>query len=68
MIIILIIVCDQLLMKLRQRHALGVQSIKLLHDNGKPHIHEDVVSYVQSEGVTVMSHPPNSPTLSPCDF
>ena len=51
-----------------QRPALGVQSIKLLHDNGKPHIHKDVINYLQSEGVTIMSHPPNSPDLSPCDF
>ena len=52
----------------KQRPILGVQSIKLHHDNGRPHVHEDVVSYLQSEGVTVMSHPPNSPDLSPCDF
>ncbi len=51
-----------------QRPVLGVQSIKLLHDNGKPHIHKDVINYLQSEGVTIMSHPPNSPDLSPCDF
>ena len=51
-----------------QRPSLGVQSIKLHHDNGKPHIHKDVISYLQSEGVTIMSHPPNSPDLSPCDF
>ncbi|CAF1541255.1 unnamed protein product [Adineta ricciae] len=52
----------------KQRSSLGVQSIKLHHDNGKPHIHEDVIRYLQSEGVTVMSHPLNSPDLSPCDF
>ncbi|CAF4590887.1 unnamed protein product, partial [Didymodactylos carnosus] len=52
----------------KQRPILGVQSIKLHHDNGKPHIHEDVVSHLQSEGVRVMSHPSNSSDLSPCDF
>ena len=52
----------------KQRPSLGVQSIKLHHDSGKPHIREDVISYLQSEGVTVMSHPPNSPDLLPSDF
>ena len=51
-----------------QRPSLGVQSIKLHHDNGKPHMHKDVISYLQSEDVTIMSHPPHSPDLSPCDF
>ncbi|CAF4939377.1 unnamed protein product [Rotaria sp. Silwood1] len=52
----------------KQQPSLGIQSIKLHHDNGKPHIHQTVINYLQSEGVTVMSHPPNSPDLSPCDF
>ncbi|CAF4004900.1 unnamed protein product [Rotaria sordida] len=51
-----------------QRPSLGVQSIKLHHDNGRPHMHEDVVNYLQLEGVTIMQHPPNSPDLAPCDF
>jgi histone-lysine N-methyltransferase SETMAR len=51
-----------------QRPSLGIRTIKLHHDNGKPHIHKDVVNYLESEGVTVMPHPPNSPDLAPCDF
>ena len=51
-----------------QRPSLGVHGIKLHHDNGRPHIHKEVVSYLESEGVTVMPHPPNSPDLAPCDF
>jgi histone-lysine N-methyltransferase SETMAR len=51
-----------------QRPSLGVHGIKHHHDNGRPHIHKDVVSYLESEGVTVMPHPPNSPDLAPCDF
>lgn len=51
-----------------QRPSLGVHGIKLHHDNGRPHIHKDVVSYLESEGVTVMPHRPNSPELAPCDF
>ncbi|CAF5161028.1 unnamed protein product, partial [Rotaria sp. Silwood1] len=52
----------------KQRPSLGIQSIKLQHDNGRPHMHEDVVNFLQSEGVTIMPHPPNSPELAPCDF
>ncbi|CAF1411319.1 unnamed protein product [Rotaria sordida] len=52
----------------KQRLFLGIQSIKLHHDNGRSHMHEDVVNYLQSEGVTIMQHAPNSPGLAPCDF
>ena len=52
----------------QRRPFLGIQSIKLHHDNVKPHIHKDVVSYLQSEGVTIMPHPPSSPDLAPGDF
>jgi [histone H3]-lysine36 N-dimethyltransferase SETMAR len=51
-----------------QRPSLGVHGIKLHHDNGKPHVHKDVISYLESEDVTIMPHPPNSPDLAPCDF
>ena len=27
-----------------------------------------MVNYLESEGVTVIPHPPNSPDLAPCDF
>ena len=51
-----------------RRPSLGIRAIKLHHDNGKPHIHKDVVDYLESEGVTVIPHSPNSPDLSPYDF
>ena len=51
-----------------QRPSLGVHGLKLHHDDGKPQIHKDVVSYLESEGVTIMPHPPNCPDLAPCDF
>lgn len=52
----------------KQRPSQGLHMIKLHHDNGKPHAHKDVVSYLESEDVTIMPHPPNSPDLAPCDF
>lgn len=52
----------------KQRPSCGVQGIKLHHDNGRPHVHKDVSNYLESEGITIVRHPPNSPDLSPCDF
>jgi len=51
-----------------QRPSYGTRGIKIHHDNGRPHIHEDVSSYLESQGLTIIPHPPNSPDLSPCDF
>ena len=31
-------------------------------------MHEDVTDYLESNGLTIVPHPPNSPDLSPCDF
>jgi len=52
----------------RQRPSCGTRNIKIHHDNGKPHVHRDVCAYLESEGFTIIPHPPNSPDLSPCDF
>jgi len=52
----------------RQRPSYGTRGIKIHHDNGRPHVHKDVSAYLQSEGLTIIPHPPNSPDLSPCDF
>ena len=52
----------------KERASRGAHGIKLHHDNGTPHVHKAVSSYLESQGITVMPHPPNSPDLSPCDF
>ncbi|CAF4715888.1 unnamed protein product [Rotaria sp. Silwood2] len=52
----------------RQRPSFGTRGIKLLHDNGKPHVHKAVCDYLESEDITIVPHPPNSPDLAPCDF
>ncbi|CAF3022775.1 unnamed protein product [Rotaria sp. Silwood2] len=52
----------------RQRPSYGTRGIKIHHDNGRPHVHKDVSDYLESEGLTIIPHPPNSPDLSPCDF
>ena len=40
----------------------------LLHDNASSHKCEVVKSFLASEKVKVLNHPPYSPDLSPCDF
>ena len=40
----------------------------LLHDNASSHMCEVVKSFLASEKVKVLNHPPYSPDLSPCDF
>ncbi|CAF2517191.1 unnamed protein product [Rotaria sp. Silwood2] len=52
----------------RQRPSYGTRGIKIHHDNGRPHVHKDVSDYLESEGLTIIPHPPNSSDLSPCDF
>ena len=45
-----------------------VRSLHLLHDNASSHKCEVVKSFLASEKVKVLNHPPYSPDLSPCDF
>ncbi len=40
----------------------------MLHDDGPPHAHRDVVDYLTEEGIEIIPHPPYSPDLAPCDF
>ncbi len=51
-----------------QRLSCGTRGIIIHHDNGRPHVHKDVTSYLESEGITIMPNPPNSPDLAPCEF
>ena len=52
----------------RQRPSYSTRSIKIHHDNGKPHVHKDVSNYLELEGLTIIPHPPNSLDLSLCGF
>ena len=52
----------------KQRKSAGTKGIKLLHDNGRPHIHSDVINYLTKEGINIMPHSPYSPDLAPCDY
>ena len=40
----------------------------LLHDNAGPHRRKDVLALLDKWGWEILTHPPYSPDLSPCDF
>ena len=48
--------------------ANGWSGVHLLHDNASSHKCRVVKSFLASEKVKVLNHPPYSPNLSPCDF
>ena len=46
----------------------GWSGVHLLQDNASSHKCEVVKSFLASQKVKVLNHPPYSPDLSPCDF
>ena len=52
----------------KKRLSKGWSEVHLLHDNTSSHKCEVVKSFLASEKVKVLNHPPYSPDLSPCDF
>jgi len=51
-----------------ERPTLGCKYLKFHHDNAKPHVHKNVVAFLEAEEFIIMEHPPYSPDLAPCDF
>jgi [histone H3]-lysine36 N-dimethyltransferase SETMAR len=45
-----------------------VRDVMLHHDNATPHKAAVVTEYLKEERVKLLSHPPYSPDLAPCDF
>ena len=52
----------------KKRPSNGWSGVHLLHDNASSHKCEVVKSFLTSEQVKALNHPPYSPDLSPCDF
>ena len=52
----------------KKRPSKGWSGVHLLHDNASSHKCEVVKSFLASEKVKDLNHPPYSPDLSPCDF
>ena len=57
-----------LLVTLRNDQAKDGQESIFFYDNASSHKCEVVKSFLASEKVKVLYHPPYSPDLSPCDF
>ena len=52
----------------KKRPSKGWSRVHLLHDNASSHKCEVVKSFLASEKVKVLNHPPYSPNMSSCDF
>ena len=52
----------------KKRPSKGWSGVHLFHDNASSYKCEVVKSFLASEKVKVLNHPPYSPDLSPCDF
>ena len=52
----------------KKRPSKGRSGVHLLHDNASSHKCEVLKSFLASEKVKILNHPPHSPDLSSCDF
>ena len=52
----------------KKRPSKGWSEVRHIHDNASPHKSEVVRTFLASENVKVVNHPPYSPDFSPCDF
>ena len=52
----------------KKRPSKGWSGVHLLHDKASSHKCEVIKSFLASEKVKVLNHPPYSSDLSPCDF
>ena len=63
-----VIYTDQFTPYNKKRPSKGWSGVHLLHDNASSHKCEVVKSFLASEKVKVLNHPPYSPNLSTFDF
>lgn len=52
----------------KKRPALLKAGVLLIHDNATPHKSDAVTSLIRQYEWEILSHPPYSPDLSPCDY
>ena len=46
-----------------ERPSVGAKSIRIHHDNARPHVHETVNNFLMEQGIKKIRHPPYSPVL-----
>ena len=61
--------CSKKLKKcyIKRRSKIGFKNISLLHDNAPAQKSKIVTAFLRSERVIILSHPPYSSDLAPCD-
>ena len=52
----------------KPRPTIGTKNIKFHHYNAKPNVAKSVITYLESQKLIIMDHPPYSPDLAPSDF
>lgn len=52
----------------RHRPKTGMRDLRLHHDNAPAHTAAATLDFLTENGVRLLSHPPYSPDLAPCDF
>ena len=50
------------------RSTTSVRGVLLHHDNASSHTAAETLDFLEAEGVQLVTHPPYSPDLAPCDF
>ena len=65
--IVAVIYTDQFTCYNKKQPGKGWSGVHLLHDNASSHKCEVVKSFLVSEKVKILNHPPYSPDPSPCD-
>jgi histone-lysine N-methyltransferase SETMAR len=48
--------------------VLLTKGVCLLHDNARPHVARQTVALLDQFGWDIITHPPYSPDLAPCDY
>jgi histone-lysine N-methyltransferase SETMAR len=51
-----------------RRRGMLTKGVCLLHDNARPHITHQTVALLDQFGWDIITHPPYSPDLAPCDY
>ena len=44
------------------------KGVCLLHDKARPHVARQTIAHLDQFGWDIISHPPYSPDLAPCDY
>ncbi|UYV72575.1 hypothetical protein LAZ67_9003819 [Cordylochernes scorpioides] len=52
----------------QRRPKAQLRGVLLHHDNARPHTSAQTLDFLANFGVYLVTHPPYSPDLAPCDY